>query len=302
MKQFFSKPYRWAIIYSFFLISGTVFLVLDSFYLPSVQKTVTAQAQETVSTSEESNGQSESAIVTDTSYESDDLSIQIKEERIDETTVHIVDIKTSDSSHLLTALADDSYGRNIKGKTSEMAENNQAILAINGDYYGFRNTGYVLRNGVSYRDTANGDTDALVIDKNGDFQVINESEVALSSVAETAQQVLSFGPALVEDGEITVESGEEVSQSMTSNPRTAIGQIGENHYVIIVSEGRTDESVGLSLVQLAEVFESLGAKTAYNLDGGGSSTLYFNGQVVNQIVGGRSQSEERSVSDILYFK
>lgn len=286
----------------FFSYFRTVFLVLDSFYLPSVQKAVTAQAQETASTSEESSNQSENAVVTDTSYESDYLSIQLKEERIDETTVHIVDIKTSDSSHLLTALAEDSYGRNIKGKTSEMAENKQAILAINGDYYGFRNTGYVLRNGVSYRDTANGDTDALVIDKNGDFQIINESEVTLSSIAETAQQVLSFGPALIEDGEITVESGEEVSQSMTSNPRTAIGQIGENHYVIIVSEGRTDESTGLSLVQLAEVFESLGAKIAYNLDGGGSSTLYFNGQVVNQIVGGRSQSEERSVSDIIYFK
>lgn len=302
MKKIFSKPYRWALIYSVFLISGTSFLVLDSFYLPSVQKTVIAQEQETSTTSQEVVESSTNATITDTSYESDDLAIQLTEERIDETTVHIVDIKTSDSSHLLSALADDSYGRNIKEKTSEMAERNNAILAINGDYYGFRNTGYVLRNGVTYRETANEDTDALVIDKNGDFQIINEAEVALSTVADTAQQVLSFGPALIDNGEIVVESGEEVSQSMTSNPRTAIGQIGENHYVIVVSEGRTDDSAGLSLVQLAEVFENLGATTAYNLDGGGSSTLYFNGQVVNQIVGGRSQSEERSVSDILYFK
>lgn len=302
MKKFFSKPYRWALIYSVFLISGTSFLVLDSFYLPSVQKTVIAQEQKSSTTSQEVAESSTNATITDTSYESDDLTIKLTEERIDETTVHIVDIKTSDSSHLLSALADDSYGRNIKEKTSEMAERNNAILAINGDYYGFRNTGYVLRNGVTYRETANEDTDALVIDKNGDFQIINESEVALSMVADTAQQVLSFGPALIDNDEIVVESGEEVSQSMTSNPRTAIGQIGENHYVIVVSEGRTDDSVGLSLVQLAEVFGNLGATTAYNLDGGGSSTLYFNGQVVNKIVGGRSQSEERSVSDILYFK
>lgn len=89
---------------------------------------------------------------------------------------------------------------------------------------------------------------------------------------------------------------------MTSNPRTAIGQVGENHYVIIVSEGRTDSSESLSLYELAEEMKEAGATTAYNLDGGGSSTLYFNGKVVNQTVGGSQNRSEREVSDIIYFK
>ena len=59
----------------------------------------------------------------------------------------------------------------------------------------------------------------------------------------------------------------EVGQSMASNPRTAIGIIDENHYIIVVSDGRTSESEGLSLYQLAEVMKSYGVKTAYNLDG-----------------------------------
>ena len=54
---------------------------------------------------------------------------------------------------------------------------------------------------------------------------------------------------------------------MASNPRTAIGIIDENHYIIVVSDGRTSESEGLSLYQLAEVMKSYGVKTAYNLDG-----------------------------------
>ncbi|GFZ30821.1 hypothetical protein CSC2_13470 [Clostridium zeae] len=88
---------------------------------------------------------------------------------------------------------------------------------------------------------------------------------------------MSFGPGLVENGQITVDSSSEVGQSMSSNPRTAIGQISKLHYIVIVSDGRTSESAGLSLLQLAEEFKERGCTTAYNLDGGGSSTMYFNG-------------------------
>ena len=112
--------------------------------------------------------------------------------------------------------------------------------------------------------------------------------------------LLAFGPALVENGEIVVDTKSEVGQSMASNPRTAIGIIDENHYIIIVSDGRTSESQGLSLYEMAEVMKSYGVKTAYNLDGGGSSTMYFNGQVINKPTTNGNISE-RAVSDIVYI-
>jgi len=305
MRHFFHKPYRWAILFTVLLLSCNTFVLLKAFVLPEKQTAVAMKSTTTsTSTSEDTEtteNSSSEATITDTSYQSDDLSITLTTKRVDDTTVYVVDIQTSDSSHLLTALADNSYGRNIKETTSEMAEENQAILAINGDFYGFRSTGFVMRNGTLYRDTANGETDALVIDKNGDFSIVNEATTDASELTD-AEQILSFGPSLVEDGEITVNESSEVSQSMTSNPRTAIGQVGENHYVIIVSEGRTDSSEGLSLYELAEEMKEAGATTAYNLDGGGSSTLYFNGKVVNQTVGGSQNSSEREVSDIIYFK
>ena len=62
---------------------------------------------------------------------------------------------------------------------------------------------------------------------------------------------------------------------MASNPRTAIGVIGELHYLFVVADGRTSESEGLSLYELAQIMQKYGCITAYNLDGGGSSTLYF---------------------------
>ena len=113
--------------------------------------------------------------------------------------------------------------------------------------------------------------------------------------------LLAFGPTLVENGEIVVDTSTEVGRAMSSNPRTAIGIIDENHYIIVVSDGRTNESEGLTLYQLAEVMQQYGATTAYNLDGGGSSTLYFNGQVINNPTTNGNTISERAVSDIVYI-
>lgn len=121
-----------------------------------------------------------------------------------------------------------------------------------------------------------------------------------SSVKDTQTGLRAFGSGLVENGETAVSEGEEVSKSMSSNPRTAIGWISDTHYVMLVSDGRTSESEGLSLYELAEFMESLGCETAYSLDGGGSSTMYYQGEVVNNPTTGGDRIEERSVSDIVY--
>ena len=95
--------------------------------------------------------------------------------------------------------------------------------------------------------------------------------------------------------------GDEVARSMTSNPRTAIGQIGSLHYAFVVTDGRTEESAGLSLVQLADLMLDIGCETAYNLDGGGSSTMVFQGEVVNNPTTNGRTITEREVSDIVYI-
>jgi exopolysaccharide biosynthesis protein len=189
----------------------------------------------------------------------------------------------------------------VTQKTSEIAESVNAVLAVNGDYYGAQEKGYVIRNGKLYRDTAIANQEDLVIYEDGSFGIINESDVtAQELIKKGVVQTLSFGPALVQNGKITVSQNEEVGQAMASNPRTAIGIIDDNHYVFVVSDGRTSESAGMSLYELAEFMDSLGAETAYNLDGGGSSTMYFNGRVVNNTTGGMG-NKERSVSDIVYI-
>ena len=220
-----------------------------------------------------------------------------------DTTIYVVDVYTSDPSQLLTALANDSYGRNITATTSQIAEAHDATVAINGDFYGARNAGYVIRNGVLFRDkAASSDQEDLVIYSNGTMAVVSEGTVSAQQLLDDgAWQVFSFGPGLVVDGVVSVDANDEVGRAMASNPRTAIGQVSDGHYVLVVADGRTSESVGLSLQELATFMkEELGVTCAYNLDGGGSSTLWYQGSVVNNPTSGHGV-KERSVSDIVYI-
>ena len=230
----------------------------------------------------------------------DDYSITVTQYQEYDTAIYVADITVSSAEIIKTALADDTYGKNITAYTSTIASENQAVLAINGDYYGAQESGYVIRNGVAYRETSDGE-DILVLYADGSMKVLDSDDVTVQELLDQGVwQAWSFGPGLLSDGEVTVGKNTEVSRAMNSNPRTAIGQIDDNHYVFVVSDGRTDESKGLSLYELAEFMESLGCRTAYNLDGGGSSTMYFNGSVINNpTTNGRIK--ERAVSDIVYI-
>ena len=273
--------------------------MLKTFILSDAIQTVKATTTDTKAAKQAAA----TATTTDTSYSDDNIQVSLTEKTVENTQVYIADITVSSSDYLKTAFAQNTYGTNVTAKTSVTAAENNAILAVNGDYYGANSTGYVIRNGVVYRDTvredsSNGD---LAIYKDGSFKVIYEDEISADQLVEDGVvNLLAFGPSLVEDGEIVVDTNSEVGQSMASNPRTAIGIIDENHYIIVVSDGRTSESEGLSLYQLAEVMKSYGVKTAYNLDGGGSSTLYFNSKVINKPTTNGTISE-RAVSDIVYI-
>lgn len=250
------------------------------------------------------NAAASKTTLTGNSYSDGKISVQINTVRAYDTTVYIADIQVSSAAYLKTALAQSSFGRNVTEKTSSIASSHNAILAINGDYYGANSRGYVIKNGVLYRDTARKDTDNddLVIYRDGSFGIINESSVTAQELLDSGvYNLFAFGPTLVQNGKVTVSQNEEVGRAMANNPRTAIGIIDDLHYVMVVSDGRTNESTGLSLYELAQLLQQYGCKTAYNLDGGGSSTMVFNGQVVNNPTTNGNKISERAVSDIVYI-
>lgn len=308
--------YVWALLYTFMLVSFSIYVLLDTFVITRVYSVVEVEQSDAnknvlqeddnqiVDDRDDTGNDTEGSAltVTDSTYQDENISIALNEYRQNDTAIYIADVTVSSADYLKTAFAENTYGRNLTKKTSEIAENAGAILAINGDYYGARESGYVIRNGVLYRETVSAGTEDLVVYTDGSFEIINESDVSAEQLLENgAWNVLSFGPALIIDGEISVTTKDEVGKAKTDNPRTAIGIIDDLHYVLVVSDGRTEESEGLTLFELAEFMQELGVKTAYNLDGGGSSTMVFNGNVINNPTTSGKTIEERSVSDIVYI-
>ena len=300
--KFLKKRYAYASVFGLLLTGSFSYSMLKTFVLAETISTVASTSSSTNTAT--ASQAAKTATVTDSSYKDDNISINLSETTVNNTQVYVADITVTSSDYLKTAFAQNAFGTNVTAKTSETAADNNAILAVNGDYYGANSTGYVIRNGVVYRDTVreNSNNGDLAIYKDGSFKIIYEDQISADQlVKDGVVNLLAFGPALVENSEIAVGTNEEVGQALASNPRTAIGIIDENYYIIVVSDGRTSESKGLSLYQMAEVMKSYGVKTAYNLDGGGSSTLYFNGQVINKPTTGGNRISERAVSDIVYI-
>lgn len=240
------------------------------------------------------------------SYSSDDVNLIIRKYREYDSDIYVAEFTLSNASNILTAFAMDSYGKNIKEKTSVIADRHNALFSINGDFYGSQENGYIIRNGVLYRSSSNGEQEDLVIAEDGSFKIINESDITAQEVKDdNAWQVFSFGPGLIIDNEISVDSSDEVNITFYKshdNPRTAIGIIDNLHYVCVVVDGRTGQSKGVSLYQLASFMKNLGCTQAYNLDGGGSSTMYFQGEIINNPTDSGTREHERRVSDIVYIK
>lgn len=265
---FFRKPFVYAGLFTLCLLAFTAYALLDVFVIPHPLSAVSPDASqketgETAASPAESGETSEgnptaAAVITEDSYTDGAVSITMQTRRVENTTVYLADIRLQSAASLKTALAHSTFGTNVTQKVSAMAAANQAILAVNGDYYGANSRGYVIKNGVLYRDTVRADSENgdLVIYADGTCGIIREAEVTAQELLDSGVvRLFAFGPVLVQNGEVAVTEGEEVGKAMSSNPRTAIGFIDPLHIVLAVSDGRTADSVGLTLADLARVMQ-----------------------------------------------
>lgn len=308
-----------------FLISGISYLLADRYLIEHVAITNVSAAAAVTSTAipqmvsldenvslapTQENTETPSVVFTDDwNYQSDAMSISINQVSTgsgkNALTYFVADVVLSDATQLGSAFAKDSFGQNIIEYTSKIASDNNAIFAINGDYYGFRSDGIVIRNGVIYRDIPA--RTGLAFYRDGSMKIYDETQTnAQQLLDEGVWNTLSFGPALIENSvvakdlsyvEIDTNFGNHSIQG--SNPRTGVGIINDNHFVFVVVDGRSaGYSNGVTLTQFAQIFKDLDCTNAYNIDGGGSSTMYFMGRVVNNPLG---KNKERGTSDILFI-
>ena len=227
---------------------------------------------------------------TSDTWTSINISTKILVEKIfyDRVTIYVADIQTSVENFLT------QYNSEFE-KPSVMAINNNAVLAVNGDFFGIRDDGIIIRNGEILRDKAS--QEIAVLYEDGRLEVYFADDINANQLLQDgAIHTWSIGPILVKDSKAYDDFTNRTSLDGL-NPRTGIGMIKPNHYIIIVADGRQENSIGLTLVEFAELFESYGSMSAYNLDGGSSSVMIFN----DEIISSPSGIDERLCSDIIYF-
>ena len=135
--------------------------------------------------------------------------------------------------------------------------------------------------------------DALAPLKKGDR--VNLVQTLGNATADAAPVVASAGPSLLTDGKPDVRSeAEQIAGDIAwgRSPRTAVGIRPDGTMLILVADGRSTASAGLTLNELARYLQKLGAVQAVNFDGGGSSEMVLNGRIVNR----PSDGAERPVS------
>jgi exopolysaccharide biosynthesis protein len=279
---------------------------------PTQTSTAGSSAGNATTSSEGTDANGVSYTVTDTSYKDATKSISITKASMgsgaNKVTYFVIDIKLTSAKDLRAGLADNAQGAAF---TSDIAAANNAIFAINGDYFRDRSDGIIIRNGVVYRDKPVRQGVALYAD--GSLKIYDETKTSAAQLlADGVWNTYSFGPALVIDGAVPVPNDFSTYEVVPnpqfpiqgSHPRTGIGFIGKNHFVLIDVDGRhPGYSRGVTLEEFAQMFEKLGCTTAYNIDGGASATVYFRGKVINQPKNHTVDPvQQRATSDILFIK
>lgn len=231
-------------------------------------------------------------------YDDGSLKVDIETAVVDEVTVYYVYVTTQDKSQLRTATAG-----NPRSKTTlpvyAMAEQNNAVLAFNGDFYNYRDVGVVYRSGERIRNNIRQGMDMLIVDENGNLVIIESpTKTKIENYLKEHQiiEAFSFGPALVKNGErLQFKYAEKNSCGYpTPDERLIICQLAsegtEKNFLFIACD-----DPGLSVRRMTDLAQEKGAVTAYNLDGGHSTSVYLCGVRINKI------PKDRAVGDIVYF-
>lgn len=191
---------------------------------------------------------------------------------------YVADVKVSDVRCIRTAFAGGRYGSQVREELEDIARRENAVVAVNGDFYGYQAGGLAIRNGVAYRNEP-ADGDACVLFADGELRAVPAGTDLRELARRGAWQAWTFGPSLLdENGKARPDKASKSKYLRRKHPRTAIGYYRPGHYCFVVVDGRREGySEGATLERLARIMEELGCRAAYNLDGGMSSSMVFRG-------------------------
>lgn len=247
---------------------------------------------------------SDTTVKEERSYHSKNLSIEIT--RYENKGVYggqlvyfVVDIYLQDVTMIRTEAARGDFTKSYTRTVLDMATDAGALVAINGDVYYRKRVDIIIRNGITYRRRNENDNDLCVLYRDGRMETFASGTYKTQDILDKDPwQVWSFGPELIDkDGNPYTVFPKNSHRMIYEQPRTAVGYYEPGHYCWVVVDGRQPGySDGITLANLAKLMKDLGCTAAYNMDGGGSSVLYWDGDIIDQ-----GCNEARTVTDIIYI-
>lgn len=231
-------------------------------------------------------------------YDDGSLKVDIETALVDEVQVYYIYVTTTDKSQLRTATAGKPQSKTV-APVYAMAAQNNAVLAFNGDFYNYRDAGVIYRSGERIRNSVRNGMDMLIVDENGDLQIIEtptKTKIENFQKEHTIVEAFAFGPALIKNGErLQFKYAEKISCGYpTPDERLIICQLpsetSAKEFLFIACD-----DPGLSVRRMTDLAQEKGAVMAYNLDGGHSTSVYLCGNRINKI------PKDREVGDIIYF-
>lgn len=227
-------------------------------------------------------------------YNSATLSIELRRKSVHGVYYWVAHVKTKSASQLKSALSYGTYG-GTRQTTQSAVTSNGGIIGVNGSAFDYATgkpspLGMCIKNGTIYGDYMTSYS-VMAVKKDGTIYTPAQGLMGADLLKAGVKDTYNFGPIILNNGKIQ-PAWDETNKYY---PRTAVGMVKPNDYVLLVTD--TGSYTGLNHWDMASIFLSYGCKYAYNLDGGGSSTLCFNGKVINKLIG----NYQRPCADFLYF-
>jgi len=236
-------------------------------------------------------------VIKDNEYHSKDLSIEINKYYENDITYFVAEVYVRDMDNFLAVFAGGKYGSK-REITTKMAQENSAIFAVSGDYYNAREGGIIIRNSVVYRNEKEPYREVLAIYNDGSMKGYRYKEAYDGRLNDDSiVHTYVFGPILILNGELGREFSDK--EHIVRHPRLSIGMAEPYHYYFILADGRKKGySIGMTVVELTDIFLELDCTEAYNLDGGGTATMVFMDELVNLPQG---TTKQRGIGDSICF-
>ncbi len=281
---------------------------------PVIQPTQTQQAQpampeETVPVKTESDNRTpwqiqfadkftDEVLQTENSYSSPNICVTIETVRTGEgadlLTYYVADIYVASMDCFRTYVADNDIMHYSTQWAKDIDIDSGAVIALSGDYYAIQKNSFTMRNGYLYSN-GNPNCDICVLYSDGTMATYDRTEYHKEEIlASSPVQIWNFGPALLDENGKAKESFQVNESVAGKHPRSAIGYVEPGHYIFLAADGRRNgHSNGMRIEAMAQAFEALGCKAAYNLDGGASAVLTFQDENYSL------PANERPISDMI---